>query len=49
VVVEEGGRRTRDLTTDRSLYNLPTFVVPMQGCMKIGKLAGGMSEQDREI
>jgi hypothetical protein len=35
VIVEEG--RARALTTDRSLYNLPTFVAPMQGCMKISK------------
>jgi len=38
VVVEEG--RARALTTDRSLYNLPTFVAPMQGCMKISKCYG---------
>ena len=38
VVVEEGGRRA--LTTDRSLYNLPTFVAPMQGGMKISKCYG---------
>lgn len=35
VPAEEG--RARALTTDRLLYNLPTFVAPLQGCMKMSK------------
>ncbi|KAM3567397.1 hypothetical protein VYU27_010457, partial [Nannochloropsis oceanica] len=38
----EGGEgRARALTTDRSLYTLPTFVAPVQGCMKLINLAFG--------
>ena len=38
VQLEEG--RARALATDRALYNLPTFVAPLQGCMKLGKYYG---------
>lgn len=42
VAVEEG--RARALTTDRVLYNLPTFVAPMQGCQKLSECQGGQGE-----
>ena len=38
VQLEEG--RARALTTDRALYNLPTFVAPLQGCLKLSKCYG---------